>query len=351
VNTLQPVLKKLGIWFLHNAPNDHELLRLAEAHNGWFTADSVKTAFKSIGESLGEDQVSKWLLNYNLPDAIERDSGKRVGLILAGNLPLVGFHDILCSVVTGHNVAIKASSVDMVLPKRVVHEIEKIEPKLKGRITFVEGKLGEVDAVIATGSSNTMRYFDAYFGHLPHLFRAQRTGVAVLDGLESEDELKALGDDIFTHFGLGCRSTTKVFLPRDFDLDRCFGAWVSWGDLAMNNKYANNYDYHKAIWLLNRDVLIENGFLLVKEDDQWVSPVGSLFIERYDKIDQIVNKLSEYQDGLQLVTSRAGAKQFKSSLSKQSPTIAQTDLGSAQSPALDDYADGVDAIEFLLALK
>jgi hypothetical protein len=149
---------------------------------------------------------------------------------------------------------------------------------------------------------------------------------------------------------LGCRSTTKVFLPKDFDLDRCFGAWVSWGDLAMNNKYANNYDYHKAIWLLNRDDLIENGFLLVKEDDQWVSPVGSLFIERYDEIDQIVNKLADYQDGLQLVTSRAGAKQFKSALSKQSPTIAQTDLGSAQSPALDDYADGVDAIEFLLDL-
>ncbi|MBT5147312.1 MAG: hypothetical protein HOM41_02025, partial [Flavobacteriales bacterium] len=124
MNTLQPVLKKLGIWFLHNAPNDHELLRLAEAHNGWFTADSVKTAFKSIGESLGEDQVSKWLLNYDLPDAVEGDSGKRVGLILAGNLPLVGFHDILCSVVAGHNVAIKTSSVDMVLPKRVVQEIE-----------------------------------------------------------------------------------------------------------------------------------------------------------------------------------------------------------------------------------
>jgi hypothetical protein len=119
----------------------------------------------------------------------------------------------------------------------------------------------------------------------------------------------------------------------------------------MNNKYANNYDYHKAIWLLNRDDLIENGFLLVKEDDQWVSPVGSLFIERYDEIDQIVNKLADYQGRLQLVTSRAGAKQFKSALSKQSPTIAQTDLGSAQSPALDDYADGVDAIEFLLDLK
>lgn len=350
MNTLQPVLQKLGIWFLNSAPHESELLRLAEAHNGWFTADSVKTAFKSLGESLREENLSKWFLNYELPDAVGGRSGKRVGLILAGNLPLVGFHDILCSIVAGHDVAIKASRDDMVLPQRVVQELENIEPKLKNRIVFTEGKLGNIDAVIATGSSNTMRYFDAYFGHLPHLFRAQRTGVAVLDGLESEDELKGLGDDMFHHFGLGCRSTTKVFLPKDFDLDRCFGAWVSWGNLAMNNKYANNYDYHKAIWLLNRDDLIENGFLLVKEDEKWVSPVGSLFIERYDKIDQIVRKLADYQDGLQLVTSRAGAKQFKSSLYEQSPKISQTDLGLAQFPALDDYADGVDSIEFLLKL-
>ncbi len=351
MNTLQPVLKKLGIWFRHNAPTDKELLQLAEAHNGWFTADSVMTTFKSWGESLRDEHLITWFSHYELHDAVAGSSGKRVGLILAGNLPLVGFHDILCSLVAGHDVAIKASSGDLILPQRVVHELEAIEPKLKGRITFVEGKLGKVDAVIATGSSNTMRYFDSYFGHLPHLFRAQRTGVAVLDGSESEDELKALGDDIFTHFGLGCRSTTKVFLPQDFDLDRCFGAWVSWGDLAMNNKYANNYDYHKAIWLLNRDELIENGFLLVKEDEQWVSPVGSLFIERYQELDSIVDKLSGYRDGLQVVTSRSGAIQFKSSLTLQSPQISQTNLGMAQFPALDDYADGVDSLEFLLDLQ
>jgi hypothetical protein len=351
LNTLQPVLKKLGIWFLNNAPNESELLRLAEAHNGWFTADSVKKAFQSFGESLREDEVSKWLSMYELPDAVQHSSGKRVGLILAGNLPLVGFHDILCAIVAGHDVAVKASRDDMVLPKRVVQELENIEPKLKGRINFIEGKLGKVDAVIATGSSNTMRYFDSYFGYLPHIFRASRTGVAVLDGEESKSELIALGEDMFTHFGMGCRSTTKVFLPRDFDLDRCFAAWVLWDDLGMNNKYANNYDYHKAIWLLNREELIENGFLLVKEDENWVSPVGTLFIERYDDVNDIADKLAAYQDGLQLVTSRDGAKDFKALLHSLAPGISQTNLGSAQCPSLNDYADGVNTIDFLLALK
>jgi hypothetical protein len=247
-------------------------------------------------------------------------------------------------------VAVKTSRDDTVLPKRVVQEIESIEPALKGRIEFVEGKLGDVDALIATGSSNTMRYFDAYFGHIPHVFRTQRTGVAVLDGEESEEELKMLGEDMFTHFGLGCRSTTKVFLPTDFDLDRCFSAWVSWSFLANNNKYANNYDYHKAIWLLNREELIENGFLLVKEDENWVSPVGTLFVERYDDVGELIKKLSDYKDGLQLVTSRSGAMDFTKELSVLAPSISQQDLGMAQCPSLCDYADGVDSVEFLLKI-
>ncbi|MDG2312041.1 MAG: acyl-CoA reductase [Flavobacteriales bacterium] len=350
VNSLKPVLSKLGIWFREQAHTESELLRLAEANNGWFTHESVAKSFQSHGSSLQDELVDKWLDAYQLPDAILADSGKRIGIIMAGNLPLVGLHDMLCALVAGHKVAVKTSRDDTVLPKRVVQEIESIEPALKGRIEFVEGKLGDVDALIATGSSNTMRYFDAYFGHIPHVFRTQRTGVAVLDGEESPDELKGLGDDMFTHFGLGCRSTTKVFLPTDFDLDRCFAAWVPWSFLANNNKYANNYDYHKAIWLLNREELIENGFLLVKEDENWVSPVGTLFVERYDDVGELIKKLSDYKDGLQLVTSRSGATEFTKELSALAPSISQQDLGLAQCPSLSDYADGVDSVEFLLKI-
>jgi len=348
VNNLKLILIKLGIWFRDEAQKESELFSLAEANNGWFTKENVAKALHSHGESLREDSIDKWFEGYNLPDATRSNSGKRVGIITAGNLPLVGFHDMLCALIAGHHVAVKPSRDDTVLPKRVVQEIERIEPALKGRIEFIEGKLGDVDAVIATGSSNTMRYFDAYFGHIPHVFRTQRTGVAVLDGYESDEELKGLGEDMFTHFGLGCRSTTKVFLPNDFDLDRCFAAWVSWGYLAQNNKYANNYDYHKAVWLLNRNELIENGFLLVKEDEQWVSPVGTLFVERYEDRGEVIKKLAEYKDGLQLVTSRSGAKEFSQELSAIAPEIAQQDLGLAQCPSLSDYADGVDSVEFLL---
>ncbi|HIO15575.1 MAG TPA: acyl-CoA reductase [Flavobacteriales bacterium] len=354
MNSLQPVLTKLGIWFREIAPKESELIMLAEAHNGWFTEDSVKTAFASHGASLTEINIEDWLKAYdfqhvNTPDKAKPN--KRLGLIMAGNLPLVGLHDILCGLVAGCDVAVKASRDDVILPKRVVQELESIAPELKGRVEFVEGKLGKVDAVIATGSTNSMRYFDSYFGHIPHIFRSQRTGVAVLDGDETEDELKGLGADMFTHFGLGCRSTTKVFLPKDFDLDRCFAAWVSWGHLGSNNKFANNYDYHKAIWLLNRDELIENGFLLVKEDESWVSPVGTLYIERYDDRADVVEKLANYTDGLQLVTSRAGATEFSKELASAAPEISQEDLGAAQCPSLKDYADGVDSIDFLLSLK
>ncbi|PCJ82243.1 MAG: acyl-CoA reductase [Bacteroidetes bacterium] len=353
MNNLHTILKELGIWFREIAPNESELIRLAEAHNGWFTEDSVLKAFSSHGESLTDINIEEWLNSYDLQH-VNHSPGtrpnKRLGLIMAGNLPLVGLHDILCGLVAGCDVAVKASRDDVVLPQRVVQEIERIAPELKGRVEFVEGKLGKVDAVIATGSTNSMRYFDSYFGHIPHIFRSQRTGVAFLDGQETLDELKGLGDDMFTHFGLGCRSTTKVFLPRDFDLDRCFEAWVSWGHLGNNNKFANNYDYHKAIWLLNRDELIENGFLLVKEDEAWVSPVGTLYIERYDDMANVVNKIADYRDGLQLVTSRVGAVDFTKKLSKAAPEISQKHLGDAQCPSLKDYADGVDSIEFLLSL-
>lgn len=353
MNTLHHTLTELGNWFRDKAPENASLLRQAEAFNGWFTEDSVKTALAAHASSLNEKNLNAWLDAYGLAEATVETGGarKKLGLITAGNLPLVGWHDMLCGIAAGFDVVVKASRDDVILPKAVVQALEDIDPAYTGRITFIDGLLGEVDAVIATGSSNTMRYFESYFSETPHIFRSQRTGVAVLNGEESHEELESLGNDVFTHFGLGCRSTTKIFLPEGFDMDRLFAAWIDWGHLAKNNKYANNYDYHKAIWLLNREELIENGFLIVKKDSGWVSPVGTLFVEFYNDEDAIVNRLADYSDGLQIVTSSDKNTTFSNKLSQASSVISQTNFGQAQCPTLQDYADGVDTMEFLLKLK
>ena len=351
MNNLHNTLVELGKWFREEAILNEELLKSSEAHNGWFTEDSVKTALTNHGEMLRSESVEKWLEFYSIESIENCSTTKRLGLVTAGNLPLVGWHDMLCGLVSGFYVDVKASRDDQILPRAVVSKLEEISPELKGRITFVDGKLGEIDAVIATGSSNTTRYFESYFSHIPHIFRSQRTGVAVLDGNETDEELSGIGDDMFTHFGLGCRSTTKIFLPEGFDLDRCFAQWVKWGEVGNHNKFANNYDYHKAIWLLNGEDLIENGFLLVKKDEGWVSPVGTLYIEFYSDLSKVVSKISEYSEGIQVITSRVGWTELQSDLQKSSPRLSFNTFGSAQCPEIFDYADGVDTIEFLQGLK
>ena len=220
-------------------------------------------------------------------------------------------------------------------------------PYVASAVTFHDGLMKDMDAVVATGGANASRYFEAYFGHLPHLFRGPRTSVAVLDGEESEEELDALGDDIFAHFGLGCRSVTKVWLPEGFDLNRCFAQWVRWGHLAQHGKYANNYDYHKAVWLLNKEEVVENGFLLVKTDDSLVSPIGTLYVERYSDVNQVVGFLAEREEDIQVVTVRRGAS-FERLVKERG--LRTTPMGRNQCPDLDDHADGVDTMAFLLGL-
>ncbi|MBI49495.1 MAG: acyl-CoA reductase [Crocinitomicaceae bacterium] len=347
MNNLQHTLVELGKWFNEEAILNEDLLKSAEAHNGWFTKDSVATAMKNHASMLSSDSVSAWFAENGINDSSLESNGKTLGLITAGNLPLVGWHDILCGLVCGFSISVKASRDDQILPKEVVSKLEEIAPELKGRITFVEGKLGEVDALIATGNANTTRYFESYFSHIPHIFRSQRTGVAVLDGNESDEDLSKLGDDMFTHFGLGCRSTTKIFLPEGFDLDRCFTQWVKWGEIGNHNKYANNYDYHKAIWLLNGEDLIENGFLLVKKDAGWVSPVGTIFVEFYKDLDLITTRIADYAEGIQVVTARKGWGEFENILNSKSSELPIYEFGQAQCPQVDDYADGVNTIKFL----
>ena len=343
-NQLLSSLVQLGLWFLQEAANDERALSLAQAQNGWFTRESVTLAFQAHGHALSEKGVSKWSREYVFPTS---SSGLTVGLILAGNLPLVGWHDIMCSVMAGHRVHVKLSSDDAVLPRLVVAKWAELVPYVAEAVTFHEGLMPSLDAVVCTGGANASRYFEAYFGHLPHVFRGPRTSVAVLDGHESEEELAALGDDVFAHFGMGCRSVTKVWLPEGFDLDRCFAQWVRWGHLGQHGKYANNYDYHKAVWLLNKEDMIENGFLLVKKDTGLVSPIGTLFVDLYSNVEVVANELQERAQELQVVTVRAGGG-LESVFQERGLRV--TKLGSNQCPSLNDHADGIDTMDFLLRL-
>ena len=234
-----------------------------------------------------------------------------------------------------------------VLPPWVVAKWAEFAPYVGEAVVFHDGLMQHMDAVIATGGANASRYFEAYFGHLPHVFRGPRTSVAVLDGAETDAELDQLGEDIFAHFGMGCRSVTKVWLPKGFDLDRCFAQWVRWGHLGQHGKYANNYDYHKAVWLLNKEEMVENGFLLVKADEGLVSPIGTLFIERYEEASAVQAKLAERQDDIQVVTLRADSA---SVAALQAEGLRVASFGENQCPTLRDYADGVDTMSFLLTL-
>lgn len=346
-NTFFSGLVHLGAWFRGEidgeGSNDEDLLRMAEAQNRWFTPEFMRQAMQANGEMLQAPVLEKWLSSY--PGIDQPRSPKKVGLVLAGNLPMVGWHDVLSVLIAGHHAVVKCSSEDKVLIPAAIRVLEEtVGAEFDGRLAFVQGTLQDVDAVIATGSANTNRYFEYYFRDLPKILRSQRTSVAVLDGSETHSELQALGSDVFRYYGLGCRSVTKLMLPRGFNLDRLFGAWVDWGFVAQNNKYANNYDYHKAVWLLNQEQLLENGFLLMKEDEGWMSPVGTLFYEWYDDLESVSSKLNESAGQLQCVSTRLPA----SELAENVPCVS---LGQTQNPSPWDYADGVDTLNFLLALS
>jgi hypothetical protein len=308
-----------------------QAVRSAARYNAWFTEENVRHMLRSLSAMLGEDQLNAWLARYaaSANSVLQRT----VGVIAAGNIPLVGFHDLLCVLLTGHRLRLKPSSDDAGLTAAVVQVLGLIAPDLEERVFVAREKLGQVDALIATGSNNTARYFEHYFRHVPRIIRKNRTSVAVLDGTESREELAALGEDIFRYFGLGCRNVSKLYVPEDFDLDRFFGAIVEWGVIAQHHKWANNYDYHKAIWLMDHVPLIENGFVLLKEDAGLHSPLGSLFYERYRRIEEVRSTLKDRAEEIQCVVGHAGVP-----------------FGAAQCPGPTDYADGVDTMRFLLEL-
>ncbi|MEM6643313.1 MAG: acyl-CoA reductase [Bacteroidota bacterium] len=307
----------------------HELASSANVKNGWFTESSVDSAFKGLGSMLEEDKLEHWVAKYNFDSEVP----KIVGIIMAGNIPMVGFHDLLTVLMTGHFAAIKPSSDDQVLMQTLIDWIVEIEPKFKKSIS-IRDRLTEIDAVIATGSDNSSRYFEYYFRKIPKIIRKNRTSVAVLSGKETEEELTAFGKDIFTYFGLGCRNISKVYTPKGFDLKSIFPALEPFEEVIHHHKYRNNYDYYKSIYLVNKTPHLDTGFLLVTSTEELVSPVSNLFHQVYHNIEDLKQILDAEKDKIQCTAG-----------------VGRIPLGTTQQPDLWDYADNVDTMDFLLALK
>ena len=309
------------------------LLELSQSHNGWFTPEQVYFAVQSWAEALKEANLNQWLSSYDVSDVKPRT----VGLILAGNIPLVGFHDFLSVLISGHKALVKASSNDQHLIQFLANYMISIEPKLSYYISFTDGKLENFDAIIATGSNNTARYFEFYFKNKPSIIRKNRNSVAVLNGKETHEDLVNLGEDIFRYFGLGCRNVSKLFVPKGYSFEAFFKAIYEYKDVIFYEKYSNNYDYNKAVFLMSNFKLLDNEFLTLKEDSSYSSPISSVFYENYENMADLQTRLTNEAEQIQCIVSN--------NLIENSISFGQT-----QQPKLWDYADNVDTLQFLSTL-
>lgn len=306
-------------------------------HNGWFTKENIIFSLQEWSKALSAENLNKWLDSYNFDDI----QPKKVTIIMAGNIPLVGFHDFLSVLISGHKILVKQSSNDKLLLPIIADYLKAIAPEWENQIHFFSDpnsgtkKLKDHDAVIATGSNNTARYFEFYFGDKPSIIRKNRNSVAILTGNESEEELVLLGEDIFRYYGLGCRNVSKLYVPEEYDFDSFFKALYSWSPIINQAKYANNYDYNKAVYLMSMYKLLENGFLILKEDKGFGSPIATLFYETYSNISALKEKLEVQKNNIQCVVSK-------------NILDDEVAFGQTQHPKLWDYADKVDTLKFLI---
>ena len=311
------------------------LARRAQYENAWFTESSLNTALSSLTSMLNEESIVNFILSY--PELNQTRTPKNVAVVMAGNIPAVGFHDMMCVLLSGHLLQAKLSKSDTVLTSFLLNKIQDIEPLFKPLIQIAE-RLAGMEAVICTGSDNSARYFESYFGKYPHIIRKNRTSVALLNGDESETDLAKLGNDIFTYFGLGCRNISKVFVPQDYDITKLIDTFEPWSFVINQHKYANNYTYNRAIMLMNQEQFLDNNFFLIKESPNLHSPISVLYFERYSNKSLVINHLEEVSDKIQCLVSN-------------NPDIKnRIPFGQTQNPTISDFADGVDTMKFLLSL-
>lgn len=314
--------------FNENDSEFESVIKKSEIENPWFTIENQKFALKQWSDLLTEENLKSWLSKYS-----PSKTTKKVGLILAGNIPLVGWHDVISVVLSNHIPLIKLSSKDkQMIPFLLKKWKEFSENEVE--YEFVE-RLTDFDAVIATGSNNTARYLEYYFKNHLSIIRKNRTSVAVIKGDETVEELKLLAQDIFQYFGLGCRNVTRLFIPEDFVIDRVFESFIDFKEIVNHNKYANNYDYNRAVYLLNQDKFWDNNFVMLKEDEKLFSPLSVIHFSRYSSLDDVKNFISENEEDIQCVVG------------KDDLGIETVYFGEAQNPGLSTYADNVDTMQFL----
>lgn len=325
---IKEFLAKNSEYYNENDVEFQQVLKKSEIENPWFTADNQKFALTQWSDLLTQGNINEWLQNYS-----PSKTRKKVGLILAGNIPLVGLHDVISVILNNHIPLIKLSSKDKtMLPFLLKKWSEFSEETID--FEFVE-RLENFDAVIATGSNNTARYLEYYFKNHLSIIRKNRTSIAVLKGDETEEELKLLAHDIFQYFGLGCRNVTRILIPQDFVIDRLFESFIDFKEIINHNKYANNYDYNRAVYLLNQDKFWDNNFVMLKEDAQLFSPLSVINFSRYSSLDEVKDFIAENEENIQCVVA------------KNELGIDSIQFGEAQNPGLNTYADNVDTMKFL----
>jgi len=311
-----------------------DLARQVENNNSWFTPESTKHALDALVQLLDEKSLNAWASRYPIKDNIDP---KEIGVMMAGNVPAVGFHDFMCVLISGHKMHGKLSSTDEVLMKWISRELILLVPEMKPYISFQDMLKGK-GAYIATGSDNSARYFEYYFGKYPHIIRKNRTSVAVFTGKETVEDYVALGQDIFFYYGLGCRNISKLYIKDENQLQAFLDAIEPFNTIIHHHKYRNNYDYNKSIYLVNQRPHLDNGFLLLTTDDHLVSPISVLYYDLYRDEDHLSEKLESQQDKIQCIVSKDG--NLENSIA----------FGEAQRPSVKDYADDVDTMEFLISL-
>lgn len=305
-----------------------QLTETQHINNPWFTPENVKLALNAIAGELTRENLTRWCSAY--PGL---DSGKKplnAGVVMAGNLPLAGFHDFLCVLISGNRIIAKTSSKDPDLIRLIADIIISFNPEFGSLISLTEDQISDFDIVIATGSDNSSRYFEYYFGKYPHIIRKNRNSIAIIDGTESDGELRSLGTDVFSYFGLGCRNVSKLYLPDKYDITKIVGFWDQYSSVINHNKYANNYDFYKAIYLINKEHFTDTGYLILKESNELSSPVSVLYFSYYRSAADLNDQTEMLKDKIQCITGHN-----------------YVPFGKAQVPALWDYADGIDTLDFL----
>jgi hypothetical protein len=306
-----------------------ELIDTLHLTNPWFTPDNVRRAVAAIGNNLTLENLTRWLAAY--PETGTEKEALTIGVVMAGNIPMVGFHDLLCVLITGNRLQARLSTRDELLMKAVTGTLVSIEPAFEAVTEFTTDRLKGFDMVIATGSNNSSRYFEYYFRNIPSIIRRNRNSVAVIDGTETDEELELLGDDIFSYFGLGCRNVSKLYLPEGYDPGHMVAKWASWERLREHHKYAVNYDHSKAVLIVNREHFTDTGFSLLRNDKSLTPQMAVVNYEFYNDTGNLDRALESQKNLIQCVAGHG-----------------RMPFGKSQRPDLWDYADNIDTIDFIL---